>query len=122
MTDKTPERYVPTDEKWRQKDWLYEQYWQQLKSAPEIAQETPKSEHAIRRLMDKHGIPRRKSNYNRDNTVSAFAGFYNDDEATRADEQSTSVYDPEWEPDEQLDAEWPTGKVTRTESEYVHPK
>lgn len=82
-----PTKYQPTPEKYEQKQWLYEQYWGQLLSQNEIADETPVSRKKIRMEMDKHGIPSRATGCNHDQ-ANPFAGFYNPTETPPAPENT----------------------------------
>lgn len=50
------------DEKYRDKEWLDEQYWGKGKSLREVADECGCVEVTIRNWMDKHGIERRTPN------------------------------------------------------------
>lgn len=59
MSSETPQRYVPETRIWEKKDWLYEQYWGEMKSSIEIAEKTGVSYERILTKMDEHGIPRR---------------------------------------------------------------
>lgn len=87
MTDETPAKYQAKPRKHEQKDWLYEQYWGQLRSMRDIADEFDIDASAIRKGLRMHGIPSRPNRWTMDNTVSAFTGFY-DDEAAPTDEAS----------------------------------
>lgn len=81
----TPSKYQYKTQDWEKKHWLYEQYWGEKKSVRLIASEVGKGKRTIAKQLESHGIPTRESSYTKDNTVSMFAGFYNEDEAARAD-------------------------------------
>jgi len=55
----TPEKYRPEPRKYEQKDWLYQQYWGEMKSTIEIAEGVAVTQRYIVDLLDEHGIPRR---------------------------------------------------------------
>jgi len=97
-----PDRYTPEKEVYEQKDWLYEQYWGQLKSASEVAEAGDTNHTQILNQMESHGIPRRDPDYTRSNCVSAFRGFYNGG-PTQGDGESSQQFDPEYEPDHSED-------------------
>lgn len=51
--------YAPTDREWEDKQWLYEQYWGQVKTVAEMAMSVDVSRETLYRQMDSYGIPRR---------------------------------------------------------------
>jgi len=79
-TDTTPERYRPEPRKWENKDWLYEQYWGQLRSTEAMAEDTDTCGQIIRETMDELGIPRRDEACHGRSRVGPFNGFYNGDD------------------------------------------
>jgi len=105
MTDtETPARYRPEPRQYEDKQWLYEQYWGQLKAFNEIAEDLDCGERQIREQMAAFGIPRRVRRYTSENSVSAFTGFYDTETTAQPDEQSTQQYDPDFESDS--DPDW----------------
>jgi len=56
---KASSQYTPTTRKWTEKEWLYDQYWNQIKTINEVANETDVSRQSILRAMKRAGIPRR---------------------------------------------------------------
>lgn len=95
MTE-TPQRYIPETGNWENKEWLQEKYWGEMLSAEEIAEECDRSKSVILKNMRELGIPRRVGEYQRDNSVSPFTGFYRH-ESARTDEKSRTHYDPDYE-------------------------
>lgn len=91
--------YEPDPRLWEQKDWLYDQYWAQLKPIRQIAEEFGFGRRTIGRALEDNGIPRRTTGWERGNFVSPFVGFYNDDESGTTDELKKQ-YDPNWEREE----------------------
>jgi hypothetical protein len=82
-----PQKYQPEPAQYEQKDWLYQQYWGQLKSQNEIAAEVECSRKKIRMEMAKHGIPTRETGCNA-KQANPFAGFYNPTEQPPAPENT----------------------------------
>jgi len=80
MTD-VPAKYQPDDRQFENKQWLYERYWGDLQPMHVLADECNVCHHTIREAMTEHGIPRHPDNWTRENNVSPFAGFYNDENA-----------------------------------------
>jgi hypothetical protein len=58
-----PQKYQPEPKRYEQKDWLYQQYWGELKSTVEIAEQAEVNRATIRKRMEQFGIPRRPSGY-----------------------------------------------------------
>lgn len=102
-----PEKYQPEPRLYEQKDWLYEQYWGELRSAGDLADDADTGHKTILEWMEKYGIPTRTDGFKRDNSVSPFRGFYRD-EAARTDEQSRQHFDPDHESQQRdtSDFEW----------------
>lgn len=95
-----PERYQPDPRPHESKERLYELYWGQLLSQSEIATELDVGKHAIQEQLCEFGIPRRVTEYTRDNAVSPYTGFYRGTpKPARTDERSGTGYDPDWEPE-----------------------
>jgi len=94
MTE-TPQRYIPETGNWENKEWLQEKYWDEMLSAEEIAEECDRSKSVILKNMRELGIPRRVGEYQRQNSVSPFTGFYKH-ETARTDEESRSHFDPDF--------------------------
>jgi hypothetical protein len=103
--NETPERYKPDPRSWEQKDWLYEQYWGQLKSGRAIAEDVEVHERTIREELARHGIPRRPVAWRKESQKSPFAGFYNGGENAQVSgtEVNTAAFDPEKANEEELD-------------------
>lgn len=95
--------YEPEPRVWENKQWLYEKYWGEFLSARSISDEVDSSPRVIREQMEEFGIPRRPRGYKNDGTVSPFAGFYNEDEASRSDEKDRSRFKEEKQPDGEED-------------------
>ena len=74
----TPAKYRPDERQWKDKAWLYEQYWGEMKSCSEIAAGRDVSSRHIQTTMSELGIPRRNDSYRLDNDVGIFDGFYDD--------------------------------------------
>jgi hypothetical protein len=87
----TPAKYVADERKYEDKQWLYEQYWGKKKPIPELAEICCVGKRTVAERMEKFGIPRRYPNYNRHNSVSMFAGFYDGDSPTRASSEDIAV-------------------------------
>jgi hypothetical protein len=95
----TPEKYIPENRDWREKDYLYQQYWGEMNSATEIAEENGVGQSAVLRRMKELGIPRRPQRYWHGNAVSPFAGFYGRQPVpTNQGSNATEKID-DWEPD-----------------------
>jgi len=94
MTE-TPKKYQANTRNYEQKNWLYQKYWGELLSVMEMAKQADvvESHRRITEQMERHGIPRRVDGYTDENSVSPFAGFYQDDIA-QTDDVSTQDYDP----------------------------
>lgn len=88
MTE-TPSRYVPETENWRQKHWLYQQYWgEERLSTTEIAEQTDVDRSTIGKKMAEFGIPLRVDHFNSENSVSPFIGFYGQSENAQITDES----------------------------------
>lgn len=81
-----------TDKKHR----LYEEYWGNLKSAKEIADENDVYSRLVRDSLRDFGIPLRPRKYGRNNSISPFTGFYQN-KASPTDEDSISHFDENFE-------------------------
>lgn len=57
----TPQKYRAESRKFDDKAWLYEQYWEQMKSQLAIAEECDVSQTRISAAMKTHGIPARRT-------------------------------------------------------------
>lgn len=73
-----PDKYQPTDENWRTKDWLREKYWGEMMTVGEIAEEVGVGRKTVTYYMDEYGIPRRTRGVRDTSHTSPFAGFYGD--------------------------------------------
>jgi len=87
---KTPAKYQPTPRKIDDKDWMYEQYWGNLRSAQEIAamDEVNVGSDLIYRKLREHGIPAHTDGYNLEHTRTTPIDGYrpaDDDEDTTVD-------------------------------------
>lgn len=103
--NRMPEKYRAKSREWEDKEWLRERYWgEELWSVQEIAEEAGVGDRQIRRLMREHGIPRRVSGFNRDDSMSPCRGFYNGDEAV-ADSNPENNYEEDYE-DVPTDFDW----------------
>lgn len=91
-----PAKYQPEPRQYEDKKYLQEQYWGQLKSVREIADENGVSPTTIKDRLRRHGIPSRVDGYTRENSVSPFTGFYRS-AAARTDEVSRTRYDEDAE-------------------------
>jgi hypothetical protein len=60
-TDATPAKYRATQRTYEDKDWCYEQYWGEMRSLTDMAEECGVTYDTIKRQMDEFGIPRRRS-------------------------------------------------------------
>lgn len=98
-----PKKYQPDNRDWEDKQCLYQKYWGELLSQQEIADEMGVHRTMVRDSMHEHGIPRRPDGYTRNNSMSAFSGFYNDS-PTQGDGDSHQQFDPEY--DRTDDYEW----------------
>lgn len=75
------DRYTPEPRQYEDKQWLYQQYWGELRTLTAIADECDVSHPTIARQMRAFGIPRRSDAAGRAATdTSLFAGFYNSGE------------------------------------------
>jgi hypothetical protein len=94
MTDSTPARYQAATRKYEDKDWLYEQYWGEMLTIAEIAEQCDEGcpKH-VREAMIDFGIPRRSSEAY-DDSKSSFRGFYRGKPTFHGDAQTN--YDPEY--------------------------
>jgi len=93
-----PEKYQPEPRRYEDKAYLVEQYWGELKSVREIADENDTCHDVIRTQLVENGIPTRVDGYNSENSISPFAGFYDGtDKPGRTDEQSRTRYDPDYD-------------------------
>jgi dihydroxyacetone kinase len=70
----TPKKYRPTDRRYSDKEWLYQQYWHDLETIESIAELTEVSATTIGRQLDENGIPRR----NRHTTTEDHESLGND--------------------------------------------
>jgi hypothetical protein len=62
----TPERYIPDDQPYDDKDWLYEQYWgTPWRSAREMAKACDTSRGTIQGRMEQFGVPKRPEYWKR---------------------------------------------------------
>jgi predicted DNA-binding protein YlxM (UPF0122 family) len=61
---------------YKNKAWLYEQYWGDLLTHREIAAKTTVSRDTIRKWLGRHGIPQRVCNSSTEYKTNLFAGFY----------------------------------------------
>lgn len=104
MSD-VPEKYQYDPEPYEQKDWLYEQYWGELRSTWEIEREFPVNRNKVRRELIQHGIPRRSTAAGRPQTdTSPISGFYFPDERVPMVDNARDVeskaaekeYEPNW--------------------------
>jgi len=98
LVNPDPGRYTPDTEVYEQKDWLYEQYWGQFKTASEVAEAGGTNHTQILNQLEKHGIPRRVNGFSRDNAVSAFRGFY-DVGPAQSDGVSNQQFNADYESD-----------------------
>lgn len=98
-TNTTPEKYRATPPKYEDKEWLYEQYWGEMKSLRDMAAQCGTGHQIIRERMEDFGIPRRADHHTKHNSVSPFTGFY-DDVAARSTTAANTVYDENYDPDE----------------------
>lgn len=93
-----PPKYQAEPRQYEDKRYLQEQYWGELKSIQDIADECDTGNKVIRNEMHRHGIPTRVDGYTFSNSVSPFAGFYRGThDAARTDEQSRTRFDPDFE-------------------------
>lgn len=53
------DKYAPEPRNYEQKEWLYQEYWGNLRPIEELAEMVGVSEHTIRRNMERLGVPRR---------------------------------------------------------------
>jgi hypothetical protein len=83
----TPDKYQAKPRKHEQKEWLYEQYWGELKTMEEMATEAPVERKEIRLALVEAGIPRRPKGCIIGKT-SPFAGFYRDENAPTVTSQT----------------------------------
>lgn len=101
LTTMSENPYAPEPEKYEQKQWLYEQYWGQLKSQNKIVAGLDVSRKKIRMEMNEHGIPRRTESAAHPQS-NPFEGFYGPTESPPAPENTQKQHsepDPDWEPD-----------------------
>jgi len=86
----TPAKYRRTPDKYEQKKWLYQQYWGQLKTQREIADQCSVTRGTVGQYLRKHGIPQRE--VGNDGESNPFKGFYRH-AATPGHDRSQGYYD-----------------------------
>lgn len=74
-TNKEAQQLKTGEKKYRNKDWLYDQYWNKKKSSFEIAKERNVSSSVVRKWMKKFNIPRRSAS-------EASLNYYKNDKPT----------------------------------------
>lgn len=100
----TPQKYRAETKKWEKRSWLMEKYWGELLPRQEIADLTDVSEAKIGEMIREHNIPTRPKGYNKHNSISPFAQFYQD-KAARTDEKSRQYFDADKQ-SEEIDPDW----------------
>lgn len=83
----TPDKYQAETMECEQKEWLYKQYWGELKSQKEVAETADVGRKKIRIELLEHGIPTRQKGWV-EGESSPFRGFYNDETAPTITDQS----------------------------------
>mgnify|MGYP000090653422 CR=1 FL=1 len=105
MATTVPPKYQYDPDPWETKEWLYEQYWGELRSTREIARNFPVHRNKLRRELIRHGIPRRTTAAGRPQTdTSPISGFYFPDERVPMVDNARTVkskaadreYEPDW--------------------------
>jgi hypothetical protein len=112
--------YEPEPRKCDRKDWIYERYWgEDMRSLPEIANETEHSLSLLVERMSDFGIPRRLRKYSRNSSVSPFAGFYGNEENAPTDEQSRTYYEEEKQDEYEFDWSSQSARVDKDQDKTV---
>lgn len=113
-----PSKYVPNKRQWEDKEWLYEQYWGQMKSLRSLSEAVDVGTRAIKEQMDKYGIPTRGKEFKPENTTSPFTGFYRDTPAQTTEKDYTT----EDQPEKMTDDENLTWQKVAQKEEYISDK
>lgn len=91
QSDQTPARYQPEPRPYEQKQWLYEQYWGQMKSMPQIADECGVAHRTIWANLRQHGIPRRGDGRRVNDEEPDPRVWFETDESESVTSESTTV-------------------------------
>jgi len=89
-----PAKYQPDERQFEDKQWLYDQYWQQGKGLRAIGDECDVCMKTIERQMEELGIPRRDSTAHLDDAATdETTGFKSTTTETETTECDWSNYD-----------------------------